>query len=347
MALDLSALEDKPLPAGVDSNGKPLELALSDIEEDPNQPRIEFSPEAMAEMTASIQARGVRQPVSVRHHPTQPGKWMLNFGARRFRGSLAAGKETIPAFVDDTSEDFDQVIENEQRDNLKPMELAVFIQRKLDGGVKKAEIARKLGKAAAVITEHLALISPPACIEDIYRDGRCTSPKTLYELRGLHEKHPEVVEAWCAAVDDVTRKAVAELAAELRGDKKASPSPAPAKTSEQEQSTAAGELSNTEPESLGHDEDTTGSEGDDSSVTTLPYHNPNNEKGTKEPALPDPNKIKKPLLLVEYDGRAAMVLLNRRPSTPGLLWIRYEDNGGDEEIDAGRCKINMLSESMQ
>ncbi|MBE0437378.1 MAG: ParB/RepB/Spo0J family partition protein, partial [Methylomicrobium sp.] len=87
MALDLSALEDKPLPAGVDSNGKPLELALSDIEEDPNQPRIEFSPEAMAEMTASIQARGVRQPVSVRHHPTKPGKWMLNFGARRFRGS--------------------------------------------------------------------------------------------------------------------------------------------------------------------------------------------------------------------------------------------------------------------
>jgi len=353
MALDLSALEDKTLPAGAESNGKPLEIALSDIEEDPNQPRIDFSQEAMAEITASIRVRGVRQPVSVRPHPTKPGKWMLNFGARRFRGSIAAEKETIPAFVDDTSEDFDQVIENEQRDNLKPMELALFIQRKLDAGVKKAEIARKLGKAAAVITEHLALISPPACIEDIYRDGKCTSPKTLYELRGLHEKHPEAVEAWCASVDDITRKAVAELSAELRGDKKALPLPAQTETSEQVQSSPASESSNSGPESLGKDEDfskaqdTTGGAGDNSSVTALPFHNPNNEKGTKEPVLPDPNKIKKPLLLVEYDGRAAMVLLNRRPSTPGLLWIRYEDGGGDDEIDAGRCKINMLSESMQ
>jgi ParB family chromosome partitioning protein len=354
MALDLSALEDKPTVEGATEapSGKPLELLLSDIEEDPNQPRKEFTEAAMVEMTDSIKARGVRQPVSVRPHPTKPGKWMLNFGARRFRGSLAAGKETIPAFVDESSDDFDQVIENEQRDNLKPMELALFIGRKLDEGIKKAEIARKLGKAPQVITEHLALINPPTCIEEIYRDGKCTSPKTLYDLRGLHDKFPESVEEWCATAEDVTRKAVAELATELKGGRKLPPSP----------SETGGTGTTGESETFRHDEENpsptepdnkseSGSgedgEGGESETTKLPYHNPENEKDTKEPSIPDPNKIKKPLLLVYYDGREAMVLLNRKPSTPGLIWIRYEDGSGDEEVSGTNCKINLLSESVQ
>ncbi|HCP6903053.1 ParB/RepB/Spo0J family partition protein [Shigella flexneri] len=373
MALDLSALEDKPVTAAAEvvPAGKPMEIPLADIEEDPNQPRTEFSAEAMAEMTASIKARGVRQPVSVRPHPSKPGKWMLNFGARRYRGSLAAGKETIPAFVDETSDDFDQVIENEQRDNLKPMELALFIQRKLDEGVKKAEIARKLGKDAAVVTQHLALIAPPACIEEIYRSGRCTSPKTLYELRALHDKFPEAVEEWCEAGEEVTRKGVAELAAILKGEKTPSPAQAQAGTEPGSgQSTAPGAG-----ESLGHDQDNDGKQGgtvnDDQGEkpSREPKREPagvdsegegasSDQGGTagdedrgeltswpRGKAVSDPDAMKKPLLLVEYEGRAAAVLLNRRPTTPGLIRIRYEDGSGDDEVDAGRCKINLLTES--
>lgn len=55
--------------------------------------------------------------------------------------------------------------------------------------------------------------------------------------------------------------------------------------------------------------------------------------------------MKKPLLLVEYDGRPAAVLLNRRPSTAGLIRIRFEDGGGDAEVEAGLCKINLLTEA--
>lgn len=55
--------------------------------------------------------------------------------------------------------------------------------------------------------------------------------------------------------------------------------------------------------------------------------------------------MKKPLLIVEHDGRAAAVLLNRRPSTAGLIRIRYEDGGGDAEVDAGSLKINLLTEA--
>ncbi|MGP1609429.1 MAG: ParB/RepB/Spo0J family partition protein, partial [Burkholderiales bacterium] len=224
MALDLSALEEKPTAPAVavaaQPTGKPLDIPLADIEEDPDQPRKEFTPEAMQEMTDSVRARGVKTPVSVRPHPSKPGKWMLNFGARRYRGSLAAGRETIPAFVDEAHDDYDQVIENIQRDDLKPMELALFIKKRLDAGDKKQHIAKSLGKDGAIITQHLALIDPPACIEEAYSSGKCKSPTTLYSLRGLYEKFPEQVDAWCASAVEITRTNVSDLADELKGKRK-------------------------------------------------------------------------------------------------------------------------------
>lgn len=61
--------------------------------------------------------------------------------------------------------------------------------------------------------------------------------------------------------------------------------------------------------------------------------------------MSDPDRMSKPLLLVEFDGRSAAVLLNRRPTTAGLIHIRFEDGGGDQEVDAGACKINLLTEA--
>jgi ParB family transcriptional regulator, chromosome partitioning protein len=218
MSLDLSVLEESlvGVTPGTELTGKPMELALADIEEDPNQPRKEFSSEAMADITASIRERGVKSPVSVRPHPQKPRKWLLNFGARRYRGSVAAGKETIPAFIDESHSDYDQVIENTQRDNLRPIELALFIQRKLDAGASKAEVARGLSLEKSVITFHLALIDAPVVVEEAYRSGRCTSPRTLYELRLLHETNPRLVEAWCTSAEEITRRDVARLAASLK-----------------------------------------------------------------------------------------------------------------------------------
>ena len=89
--IDLSGLEIKTAMAGVatETLGKPLELLLIDIEEDPNQPRRTFDKESMGTMIESIRLNGVRTPVSVRTHPEKPGKWMLNYGARRYRASMA------------------------------------------------------------------------------------------------------------------------------------------------------------------------------------------------------------------------------------------------------------------
>src|SRR5690348_14786788 len=107
--------------------GQPLMLLLDSIDEDPAQPRREFDEQSLKELAETIVLRGVRQPISVRPHPDHPKRWILNTGARRLRAARLAGRTDIPAFVDTTSDSYDQVIENEQRESLKPIELALFV----------------------------------------------------------------------------------------------------------------------------------------------------------------------------------------------------------------------------
>jgi ParB/RepB/Spo0J family partition protein len=149
MNLPLDQLDLLGTPADLLA-GAPLQLAIESIIEDPDQPRNEFDPEGLAELAASIKERGVLQPISVRRHPDQPDCWMLNFGARRLRASKLAGKFDIPAFVDKTADSYDQVIENEQREGLKPLELALFVQRRLAAGDTQAVIAKAAGQEPAV-----------------------------------------------------------------------------------------------------------------------------------------------------------------------------------------------------
>lgn len=378
MALDLSNLK-KASPLGSTapaappvpvSDGKPLQLAITEIEEDPNQPRKEFTEEKMAEMEASIRLRGVRQPVSVRPHPEKAGKWLLNWGARRYRGSIRAGMTTIPAFIDDTSDDFDQVIENEARDNLKPMELAMFIRDKIENaGMKKAEVARRLARPASTITELLSLVDAPASIEAIYRSGRCTSPKTLYELRSLHEKFPAEVDAWCEGDDDVTRKSVLELGDRLKGTTRVTP----IKGHGDATNTVDPKAGSADPtQILSHDKgNEVGSGGGEPGGQSVKGDGstPDNGQGSRKPssaggadggsdvdtgeltswprgkAVSDPDSMKKPLLLISHNNRVAAVLLNRRPTDAGLIRIRYEDGGGDAEVPADECRIHLLKDA--
>ena len=175
--LDLTALDrTAPAPDPIAKErivtaevlGRPLQIPVKDIDEDPGQPRQEFGAESMEEFENSIRLHGVKTPVSIRPHPTEQKRWILNFGARRLRASKSVGKATIPAFVDRSHTDYQQVIENLQREDLKPRELAIFIKRKMDEGEKQAQIAELLGVNRSMVTNHLALIDPPACIDDIY-----------------------------------------------------------------------------------------------------------------------------------------------------------------------------------
>ena len=212
---DLAAL-DAPSPT---SNGQPLLLPVEDIDEDPEQPRREFDANALQELAETIRQRGVRQAISVRPKLQASGRWVLNFGARRLRASRLAGLATIPAFVDASADSYDQVIENEQREGLKPLELALFVQKRLALGDKQADIARNLGKSRQWVTLATALIEPPDWLLQAYRDGRCRGMNELYELRRLHGQHAGAVADWVTKQPGlITRERIAVLRAELGGD---------------------------------------------------------------------------------------------------------------------------------
>ncbi len=207
MTLPLDGLDLLNAPA-ILTAGTPLQLPLDLIDEDPDQPRKDFDQVTLAELTDSVKARGVLQAISVRRHPVTPDRWMVNFGARRLRASRLAGKPTIPAYVDNAMDSYDQVIENEQRESLSPLELAMFVQKKLQSGARSSEIARTLGKSRGYLTFIGALIDPPAWLLDLYRSGRCRGISELYELRKLHESQPEAVAQWIEGRAHVSRSDV-------------------------------------------------------------------------------------------------------------------------------------------
>jgi ParB family chromosome partitioning protein len=206
MRFDLDAI-DAPTGEG----GAPRSIALRDIDEDPEQPRSEFDDASLRELAATIGERGVKQPVSVRPHPSQAGRWMLNFGARRLRAAKLAGLEQIPVFIDEAADSYDQVIENEQRESLTPLELALFVQRRLQAGETQAEIARRIGKSKMYVTYATALIDAPDWLLELYRSGRCRGLRELHELRRLHAENSAAVQTWVAAGEGITRQAIEEL----------------------------------------------------------------------------------------------------------------------------------------
>jgi ParB family transcriptional regulator, chromosome partitioning protein len=198
---DLAALDDAP----TEGVGQPMSVAVGLIDEDPGQPRTEFDPQSLHELASTIADRGVCQPVSVRAHPDSPGRFMLNFGARRLRAARLAGKNEIPAFVADLGDGYAQVVENEQRDALKPMELALFVRRRIEAGESLAEIARRLGKTRGYLTFVTALIDAPEWLLQLYRSGKCQGMTELYELRRLHEARPQAVERWVQGRETISR----------------------------------------------------------------------------------------------------------------------------------------------
>ena len=97
MSLQFHDLAELDAPISGQGGGTPMLLPLDSIDEDPEQPRREFDAEALQELADTIRERGVRQPVSVRPHPEQPGRWMLNFGARRLRASQRRRADRDPS----------------------------------------------------------------------------------------------------------------------------------------------------------------------------------------------------------------------------------------------------------
>jgi len=228
----LNLFEGKPVPTGL-----ALMVPVDQLDEDPENPRKAFPPEAINEMAQDIARRGILQPIVVSDR-NDKGRYLIRFGSRRWRAAIQAGLTTVPViFAVDARDAYDQVAENLKRQNLTPLELAQFIRRRVDAGESNAEVGRQLGMDLTTVAHHLAILSLPPVLDQALKSGRCESPRTLHELSRLHEEHPEQVAALVSGTEPITREAVASLRDAARVvappvDKPAPTSPRPDKVAQ-------------------------------------------------------------------------------------------------------------------
>jgi ParB family chromosome partitioning protein len=269
------------------------------IDEDPNQPRGEgnpgFRPESIAELAASYGPRGPKTPLSLRENPASPGRYIINHGHRRYRAGKVRGLSHLPAFIDNEYDDADQVIENLQRENMTPREVADYIGRELAKGKKKGEIASRIGKSRSFVSQHVTLLDLPEPIAVAFNGGRVNDVTLINELVTAYKLNPAEVTNWLSSPgQEVSRgevKLFREYLAEKRGTVHA--------FSEE------------------NDEDAV-QDGQASARLQPPRQRPT------------PLRMKTAIVQVEHDGRTACLMLDRRPSTTGRAWLRYNDGGQSE-----------------
>ena len=139
-------------------------IQLTRIRPDPDQPRREFAAKDLDDLTNSVRERGVRQPIRVRYLAAEQ-MYQVIAGERRFRAATAAGLLTIPCLIEDAKEKLgpvdilvEQVVENWQRADLRPVELSNALVKMRDThGMSQEEIARRTGKSPAEISKLLAI----------------------------------------------------------------------------------------------------------------------------------------------------------------------------------------------
>lgn len=143
------------------------EIPLSEISVNPNQPRRDFDEDALQELAASISEIGIIQPITLRR--LSDDSYQIIAGERRYRASILAGRETIPAYIrtaDDENVMEMALIENIQREDLNSLEIALAYQHLIEQyGLTQEQLSDKIGKKRATIANYIRLLKLPAKIQ--------------------------------------------------------------------------------------------------------------------------------------------------------------------------------------
>ena len=204
-----------------------LRIPVDLMEPNPFQPRMNFDAEALQELAESIRTFGLIQPVTVRK---RGGKYQIISGERRYRACIIAGTDMIPAYIRDAN---DQgmlemaIVENIQRENLDPIEVAMSYRRLMEEcRLTQEQMADRVGKKRASVANQLRLLKLPAKVQHDLKVG-LVSVGHAKVLLGVED--PKVQEMLC---DLIVRKGLSVR--ELEEKIKALDKPAPQEKEPQE-----------------------------------------------------------------------------------------------------------------
>ena len=203
------------------------ELPVSAIRPNSRQPRNSFPEAGIKELAASIREVGILQPLVVR---STPGGFELIAGERRLRAAREAGLERVPVLIRQAGENESMelaLVENLQRENLSPLETAAAYQALMDGfGLSKDQLARRLGKSRAAVTNTLRLVHLPENIQTLLGDGKISEGHAR-ALLGLENEEQMTELAHKVGEEKLSVRKTEELVREMLADPRASSQTAP------------------------------------------------------------------------------------------------------------------------
>ncbi len=174
----------------VQDYGDVLRIPAELIEPNPYQPRMAFDNDALEELAESIRTFGLIQPISVRKQPD--GRYQIISGERRFRACRLAGMEIIPAYIrtaDDQGMLEMAIVENIQRQDLDPIEVAMSYQRLMDEcELTQEKMAQRVGKKRASVANYLRLLKLPTKVQHDLKEGLISTGHAKVIL-GIEDTH--------------------------------------------------------------------------------------------------------------------------------------------------------------
>jgi ParB family chromosome partitioning protein len=210
------------------STGKPRDLPVARIERDPDNIRKSFDEAAVIQLAETIKADGLLQAITVRRNVHKKDYFLISYGERRFRAVCLLGHPTIAAVIDDNFDPYRQAIENLQREELDPLDIADWVEKREAEGDSRIMIAKRLGKPKSFISEIALLIKAPPAIREAFRSRRIPDIRSAYLLARRYDEDPGGVTTWLNGDSPITRRIVTRTLAESHPSRSATataPSP--------------------------------------------------------------------------------------------------------------------------
>lgn len=170
-----------------------IEIDMRQITANPDQPRKFFDDSSLIQLAQSIEEKGLLQPILIRDIGND--RYMIVAGERRFRANDLLGRETIAAIVTDGEIDEIAIIENVQREDLRPIELAESLGRLIQTlNYTQDDIAKIIGKSRSTVAEIVSLLRLPEHVKEKCRTSDVASKSFLVELARMDTEAADL--AW-------------------------------------------------------------------------------------------------------------------------------------------------------